>query len=411
MAFFCDKNRGWPCAWTGRECSLPRIRSGAIAIVLGGLVGTGSPAAALAAEWLVEGRASVQGEFNDNIFLDPSNKLSVFGVTLSPEIDVGGRSEIWDVFLKTRLDFARFTEDDTLDSEDVTLGLDSSYRTQLGTWEFDATFKRLNTRTSELTDTGRVDARGERLEYELLPSWSYILTPRDSIFVNGGWNQAYFDEATLEDFTEYFAGAGWNHRLTEQDDITLSAFVSHFENDDVDGNENDTIATQVEWHRVFSDRLETRLAIGPRYVTTDSATRVDSDSSFGFVVDGSVDYDLDERTSISGNVSRSVDASGGGSAVERDFVGLSIRHQYEPRLSFSLAASYQENRDPNDKDDNQDRDYISIEPGVRWEFERDWFLLGSYRFRTQELAGESRAYSNAVFVTVSYRFPKWTFAH
>ena len=369
---------------------------------------------AQAANWLIEGRAEVSAHYDDNIFMDPDDELSVFGAILSPEIDIGGRSETWDVFLNTRLDFARYTEDDSLDSEDVTLGLDSSYRTQLGTWEFDATFKRLNTRTSELTDTGRVDAGGERLEYELLPSWSYILTPRDSIFVNGGWNQAFFDEATLDDFTEYFAGAGWNHRLTEQDDITLSAFASHFENDDVDGNENDTIATQVEWHRVFSDRLETRLAIGPRYVTTDSATggMVVTDSSFGFIVDGSVDYDLDERTSISGNVSRSVDASGGGSAVERDIVGLSIRHQYEPRLSFSLAASYQTNRDPNDEDDNQDdRDYISIEPSVRWEFERDWFLSGSYRFRTQELASESRAYSNAVFVTVSYRIPKWTFAH
>ncbi len=56
-----------------------------------------------------------------------------------------------------------------------------------------------------------------------------------------------------------------------------------------------------------------------------------------------------------------------------------------------------------------DRNYISIEPGVSWEFERDWFLSGSYRFRTQELGNESRAYSNAVFVTVSHRFPKWSF--
>ncbi len=396
-------------------CHLARRRAlivGTLIVISMSLLGVSTMRLAHAADWLIEGRAEVRAHYDDNIFLDPDDELSVFGATLSPEIDIGGRGEIWDVFLNTRLDFARFTEEDSLDSEDVTLGLDSSYRTQLGTWEFDATFKRLNTRTSELTDTGRFDTGGERLEYELLPSWTYILTPRDSIFVNGGWNQAFFDTATLNDFTEYSAGAGWNHRLTEQDDITLSAFVAHFENDDVDGNENDTFATQVEWHRVFSDRLETRLAIGPRYTTTDSASRADSDSSFGFVLDGSVAYDLDERTSISGNVSHSVDPSGGGSAVERNIVRLSIRHQYEPLLSFSLAARYQTNRDPNDEDDDsRDRDYLSIEPRVSWEFERDWFLSGSYRFRTQELASESRAYSNAVFVTVSHNFPKWTFAH
>ena len=44
------------------------------------------------------------------------------------------------------------------------------------------------------------------------------------------------------------------------------------------------------------------------------------------------------------------------------------------------------------------------------EFKRDWFLSGSYRFRTQDLANESRAYSNAVFFTVSHNFPKWSFA-
>ncbi len=107
-------------------------------------------------------------------------------------------------------------------------------------------------------------------------------------------------------------------------------------------------------------------------------------------------------------VPESIEASGGGSAVETDVVDLSIQHQYEPRLSFSLSASYRENRDPNDEDASLDRDYFTVEPGVHWEFERNWFLSGGYRFRTQ--GGEDRAYSNAVFMTVSHRFPKWTFA-
>ena len=92
-------------------------------------------------------------------------------------------------------------------------------------------------------------------------------------------------------------------------------------------------------------------------------------------------------------------------------MNLSIQHQYEPRLSFSLLASYQKDGDPNDEDAGQDRDYFTVEPGVRWEFERNWFLSGGYRFRTQGEGGEDRAYSNAVFMTVSHRFPKWTFAH
>jgi len=383
-----------------------------LAVILAGVAASGLSASVRAAEWVVEGRAALRGEFEDNITLDPDDELSDFSATFSPEVGIGGRSDNWDLFLKTRLDFVRFATEDSQDSEDIRVALETSYRTQLSVWELDAIFRRATPRTTELTDTGRLDVDAERIDFEILPSWSYVLTPRDSIILGAGWQRADFDVSTLDDFTTYFASGGWRHQLTEQDDITLTGFASHFENDDVSGNESDTIGAQLEWHRVYSERLETRIAIGPRY--TDSDTTVlgvkDSDTSVGVIVDGEVNYDLDERTTISANVSQSVDPSGGGTAVERALVGLSVRYEYEPEIVLGLSTRYQKDKDPNDRD-SVDRKYFTIEPGISWQFKRDWFLTGGYRFRTQELAGESRASSNTVFVTLSYEFPKWTFAN
>ena len=179
----------------GRQKISTKWRPAAIlmAVFLAGVAASGLSASVRAAEWVVEGRAALRSEFDDNITLDPDDELSDFSATFSPEMDIGGRSDNWDLFLNTRLDFARFTEEDFLDSEDIRVALESSYRTQLGVWELDAIFRRATTRTTELTDTGRLDVGAERIDFEILPSWSYILTPRDSIFLGAGWQRADFD--------------------------------------------------------------------------------------------------------------------------------------------------------------------------------------------------------------------------
>ena len=375
----------------------------------------GVPGLSHAADWRVQGRGAISTEYNDNVFLRPENERSAVGVTLSPEIEIGGQSETWNTFLTTRLDFGRFANEKALDSEDLTVSMNNDYRTQLSQWSLDGTFKRLNTVTSEVTDSGILDSQATRTEYELLPSWTYTLSPRNSVFVDGGWNQAFFDTSALNDFTAYSVSGGWNHQLSQRDDITLRGLFSHIQNEDVSGNDSDIFGAQIEWHRKFSERLETRIAVGPRYTNTDMVrstgptTLTDRQSSLGVLVNGSINYDLDQRTALNASVSRAVEPSSVGAAVERDRVSLSVRHDLQPLIRLSFLASYIQSRDPNNENAIRDRDYFSLRPSIRWEFRRDWFLSGSYRFRTQEFDGESRAYSNAVFVTLSHDLQPWHF--
>lgn len=407
----------WFCGWARRIAVRPLIFGRSTLLRTVAALSVVMPCDPVhAADWLIEGRGEIATEYDDNVFLDPDDEISAFGATVSPEIDIGGRGQVWDIFLTTRLDLARFTEEESLDSEDVTTTLNGNYRTELSELSFTGSFERLNTRTSEITDSGIVNAQATRTEYELSPSWTYRLTPRDRVIVSGGWNQAFFDTRDLDDFTAYSAGGGWIHELTQRDSLTLRGFYSHIENDDVDGNEADIVGGLLGWNRRVSERLETRIAVGPRYADVEIDTPVgnfvssDSGSSLGILVDGMISYDVDERTNFSGRVSRFVEPSGIGAAVERDRVDLMVRHDLQPLIRISILGRYVESRDPNDDGAVRDRDYFGVRPTVRWEFERDWFISGSYRFRSQRFEGEDRAYSNAVFVTLSHRFQPWHFA-
>jgi hypothetical protein len=88
---------------------------------------------------------------------------------------------------------------------------------------------------------------------------------------------------------------------------------------------------------------------------------------------------------------------------------VNARHQFLPRLAASLRAFLQLDSSPtNELGNNRDRNYVSVEPRVIYELTPNWDLSGSYRFRTQDTDSADRAYSNAFFVTVTYKAMPWT---
>ena len=118
---------------------------------------------------------------------------------------------------------------------------------------------------------------------------------------------------------------------------------------------------------------------------------------------------MDQKTSFSGSVERAVVPSGGGAPKEKRTLRVSARHQFLPRWLFLFGATYIQDEDETFSGTDQ-REYLSLQPTVRWRVARNIDLSTSYRYRREESDSAPKADSNAVFLTFTYRAKPWTWS-
>jgi hypothetical protein len=120
-----------------------------------------------------------------------------------------------------------------------------------------------------------------------------------------------------------------------------------------------------------------------------------------------VRYRHSEQLVFDAGYTRTVEPSGAGRLRQRDSFDLSARYQLMETVSANLATRLllQDNADGSG---SSERIYYEVEPALRWEVLPDWFIAASYRYRAQELnAPRSRADSNSVTMTLTYKTPLW----
>ena len=360
-----------------------------------------------AADWSTTGSGSVTGKFDDNIRLSSTDPASDYGIIIRPQLDIHGSNPNWDVNFALALDVARYAQDSSLDSEDPSLRLDSSYRTQLSEFGLEAEVSRTTSLITEETDAGNFTSNTDRDLLSLAPSWSYIASPRDTLNVGASVTDVNFRADTFTDHRTLEAHAGWAREVTTADVVSLNFVVEHIESESTIEIESELYDVLVGWDRTFSERLRTSLAAGPQYYTTEEPRTVNGsvqttdEDTFGFRLSAGVEYRPSEVTELDVGFTHEVSASSSGSPLERDTLEATASHRFLPRLSGSLSTLFQLGRDPNNSD--SDRDFFSLQPSLTYELAMEWDVSASYRFRTQDSEGSDRAYSNAIFATVTYR--------
>jgi hypothetical protein len=105
-------------------------------------------------------------------------------------------------------------------------------------------------------------------------------------------------------------------------------------------------------------------------------------------------------------VERSVRPSGVG-VVQSDQLRAQWYRDFSPRMAAYMWLTSFRNKSLNNPGATTDRTYYTIEPGLRWKLALQWSLDGSYRYRRQKYDNSSAtAESNAVFVAISYAWPR-----
>ncbi|WPL23474.1 hypothetical protein [Thiorhodovibrio frisius] len=148
--------------------------------------------------------------------------------------------------------------------------------------------------------------------------------------------------------------------------------------------------------------------VGPRfarYETPSPLGGTESQDSTGLLIDLSVEKRFNVgKLELSG--SQALLPSSSGDLVNTTSAGLALDYPISARWSLLLDTNAYRNRNPGGEQDGNNRDYVSVQPGLRHQL-GEWLQLDlSYRLRYQKYTERQEdALSNAVFLNLGYTPP------
>ena len=406
------------------------------------------PAAASAAEWALDPMVSGQVRFDDNLRMRVTDKLATTEVAIRPELAFFRATEVSEIRGEAALNFRRFDKDDEvnkLNTDDYFLKATSFYRTERQRWGLDLNFTKDTTLDSELEETGVVFSRVPRLIRALTPNWTYSLNERNNINLYYSYRQVRYDTGPVEnyffDYDNQVLSLGHRFSWTERTGFNTTLSVSRYHRDD-DSYVSENGQFQIGVSHMFSERWSGQFTAGGRRtrntvkagvpiclgyimpgfffgkpgsvcvdrdtlleIPFEITTKKDSTLSSGGVFSVGVQH-RDETSSVAVNVSRNIVPSARYGLILTDRAGLDYEHSFSETLSASASLSWYSSNDTASDGDFLDREYIQFVPQLRWRLDRDWSLVGAYRYREQRYARRDTARGNAAWLTLRYGWPK-----
>lgn len=384
------------------------------AMIGAGLVGAAMMIAAgpvIAADWHLNASITEEFTYDDNFRLDPDDEQSLWGFNTRPRLGFETHTPRTDIDLGATLNYGYFPDRTSENSFDQAGDASLSHRTERSTFSFGGSVSHATTRTTEDADTGRDFSDAERFGIDGNAGWSYALTETVGAGIQGGASYVTFDTDVLNDYRTFSGGPFVTVQLTEKDSVQFNAIYTNFERLSGLDNDSDLYVGNAAWTHVFHPQWQVTVRGGASYTrqeeevaTGGGSTVTQKDSRVA--ADGGVSLTYtEERASITGAFNHAMVPSGVGELVLRNSVDLSLGYRVTPLISLNVKTSFiQQSAIEGDVDD---RNFVSAEPGITWNFLPEWSARVAYKFRTQELEGESRGYSNGALASISWRLPGW----
>jgi len=391
---------------------MTRFRHAAAPAVIGALMVLVARTPGRAAEWYVESTLQLQGVADSNPTLATHDESPIAGGVLTPQVKIGRRTDQLDLSLIGKADFNGYAVNSDLSSIDERVGFHGSYQTELSQFGLDSEFNR-DTILDNIEDNRGQFTKAVRVTtVSVSPSWSYQVTPLDHLDFLSGYTDKAYDSDDLTDYVYYYGSVTWSRSLSETESFTSRLSVARFEPDDSVDTRTNTLAYLVGWSGDISERFHLDASAGPEFDMTSSdqfGGRNDTDNRFGYQADMRAVYLVNELTKLVGSYSHKSEPSSSGETIVRDRVGLSVEYRWSPLMTLHLTGNYVGNETGGSNQDDF-RQYFSIEPGVTWRLERDLDLSASYRYRNQSFHDDSDADSNSFLMTLTYRLPRLTWS-
>lgn len=398
-----------------------------IAMAVVAAAGLAVPHIATGAERSVKGDAELRYKFDDNIAVSNENQIAlsgwIFGVGGSAHYDTDRFKSSGSL----ELDFERYQhaslsnpssdnfedpEPSKFDSDNQHLNGSLSYsweRHQLG---LGIRYSRDSTLNTQFTDTGldtrEIQGTSRRTLANIAPNWLWLLTERQTLSTTlVGQIVRYTDDRYI-DFDFATLNFRWAYELTERASLVVVPGTSWFRNLGQNSVRSNTYGVQVGFDWDLSEHWNFNVLGGGTQVYTVYGAGVDipDQDSNSFTGDIDLKFKGEYVTFSTGLFSR-VAPSGDG--ILRQNYGAQVRVGWRPieRLDLGMDTQYGLNRSTDDRIEDG-REYGQAGVRLSYQFAREWWFSGSYRFREQnyENSALSTAHGNSVFLTLSYRLPK-----
>ncbi|MDT8383286.1 MAG: hypothetical protein RRB22_02625 [Gammaproteobacteria bacterium] len=365
-----------------------------------------------AATWDFGYDVALTANFNDNQRLTPESQESIFGHYLDVEAQVVRAAPKSDLTLHPRYRLSRYSKDTGLDNDVVQMDVSTRLLGEKSVSSVTLDWLRDTTLTSELEDTGLIEAEKYRTVRGVHPSYQYQYSERLKSDFLWHYTDVAYQDASLTGLTNYryqsYSGS-LVYAMSSLNSIQADLYGSQLDAPDI-GNQVVDTGVRVSISHAFHKQANATFTIGAHQLetTTELPGPDFASTRHGFL--GDVAYSQEQlRTSWKLKVQRSIEPSGYGQLVQSDRIDINASERLSPYWTLKIAGLYLQNYALESTQSFDSRQYARLTTSAAWRLSREWQITMRYARQWQKYESASRdADSNEIAVGIAYRLDNQT---
>jgi len=374
---------------------------------------------------------SLKQEFNDNLFFDERAKSHDFVTTISPGLELTNKTEKLDLALSGHVDILQYLENSSLNRKDQFYNGSARYSL---TQKLGVSAKGSYTSDSrpdrDFLVSGLLYNSARRLTTTYGFGSDYVFTEKTTGFVSYDYAKSEWSNPKylFYNYEWYGINGGFSRDMSSLMAGTKAQLNMGYDNTKYSGLEIDTYMASLGLTKKFSEVWSVSVDGGGRYLRSDFAvttfqlvpifppliyqvvriTQPQTKEKLDWLAHSTLSY-AGEKTSGNLTLGRDVYAGSGSlGALERTSAVLSVSRRLTWEWSGTFSASYYKNRAKSGEFGTFEinREAVSVSPGIRYEFTRDFFLDAAYSFYwMKDIFNEREMQRNQVWVRLTVQHP------
>jgi hypothetical protein len=328
--------------------------------------------------------ASAQVQFDDNIYLDPTNESDDTILSFTPGVDlVFGKGAVTKGNAYYREEIRRYSDNDNQDTELSSLGFKSQYDNGVTKADFNASYAQVAQNDNDANALGAIVRRkltslGARLEFGL--------SEKTSLAAGAYFDKTDYGPSGYSDSSIWRLPVDLYYKASPKLDWSLGY---RFRDTNLSGAGTDSTDhfLNVGARGEFTPKLVGQIRVGLAQRSFDVG---DDDTQLGF--DSNLTYAFSEKTTYRFNMSNDFGSSGTGASTETFTIGLNANTRITDQWSFTGGLNLRKIDYPTRSDD-----YLEGLLAVTYTLNTTVNFGASYVYRDNGSSAALAEFTNSVF--------------